>query len=123
MGREHKGKSLVLCPNSYIVLDLETTGFNAGFDDIIEISALKISNGIIVDTKKANCYLLDQPLAVYTVRKGSLSRVSICSLLKSHFLLFRIQEGFPWAVAWLFAVRNGVLATFKKCLFKKRLSR
>jgi len=50
MGREHKGKSLVLCPNSYIVLDLETTGFNAGFDDIIEISALKISNGIIVDT-------------------------------------------------------------------------
>jgi len=74
-------------------------------------------------SKKANCYLLDQPLAVYTVRKDSLSRVSICSLLKSHFLLFRIQEGFPWAVAWLFAVRNGVLATFKKCLFKKRLSR
>jgi len=36
--------------NSYIALDLETTGLNPSTDRIIEIGAAKVINGIIVST-------------------------------------------------------------------------
>ncbi|MDY6915614.1 MAG: exonuclease domain-containing protein, partial [Candidatus Cloacimonadota bacterium] len=35
--------------NSYVVLDLETTGFNVGEDEIIEIGAVKYENNNLVD--------------------------------------------------------------------------
>ncbi len=39
-----------LVDNTYVVFDLETTGFNAGgIDSIIEIGAVKIKDGIIID--------------------------------------------------------------------------
>lgn len=33
--------------NDYVVIDIETTGFYVGLDEIIEIGAIKVSNGII----------------------------------------------------------------------------
>lgn len=33
----------------YVVLDIETTGFSAENDDIIELSAIKVENGEVVD--------------------------------------------------------------------------
>lgn len=42
-----KGQSL---DSSYVVFDLETTGFNPFTDRIIEIGAVKIENGKVVDT-------------------------------------------------------------------------
>ncbi len=47
--RENKGKSLAAFPESYVVLDTETTGFDPVWDDIIEVAALKVQNGEIVD--------------------------------------------------------------------------
>lgn len=44
-----KGKSLIDFPSSYVVIDLETTGLDPFFDEIIEIGALKVENGIIID--------------------------------------------------------------------------
>jgi CRISPR-associated protein Cas2 len=43
--RVHKSKPFV----NYVILDLETTGLDAFKDSIIEIGALKVKNGIIVD--------------------------------------------------------------------------
>ena len=47
--REGKGKSLLLLPDDYVVLDLETTGLDPQFDSIIEIGLLRIRNKEITE--------------------------------------------------------------------------
>lgn len=48
--RNLKGSSIIDLPDDYIVLDLETTGLEPDFDEIIEIGAIKIKNNEIIDT-------------------------------------------------------------------------
>ena len=47
--RKNKGKSLILLPDSYTVFDIETTGLDSTYDEIIEIGALKIRDNKIVE--------------------------------------------------------------------------
>lgn len=47
--RELKGKSLIEDLNDYTVVDIETTGMNWKFCNILEVSSLKIRNKKIVD--------------------------------------------------------------------------
>lgn len=47
--RTQKGKSLLQFPEEYVVIDIETTGLSPQWDEIIEVAALKILNGKIVD--------------------------------------------------------------------------
>ena len=44
-----KDKSLVLYPKNYVVVDIETTGFSALNDEIIELSALKVEEDELVE--------------------------------------------------------------------------
>ena len=44
-----KGRKLNNYVSDYIVFDLETTGINTGIDEVIEISALKVYHGKIVE--------------------------------------------------------------------------
>ena len=46
MGRD---KSLIKYPENYVVLDIETTGFSAENDEIIELSALRVVDNEIVE--------------------------------------------------------------------------
>lgn len=46
--RENKGKSIIGFPETYCVVDTETTGLSPEYDDIIEIGAIKYSNGVEV---------------------------------------------------------------------------
>lgn len=48
--REGKGKSLLLSPKNYVLVDIETTGLSPQYDEIIEISAVRIMNNEIVDS-------------------------------------------------------------------------
>ena len=52
--RPNKGKSLISFPDSFTVIDIETTGFSPRFDQIIEISAVKVQNNNIYS--KLNWY-------------------------------------------------------------------
>lgn len=47
--RKGRGKSLISFPDMYCVVDLETTGFDPNYDEIIEISAIKVVNNNVVD--------------------------------------------------------------------------
>lgn len=47
--RINKGKSLYAFPDSYTVIDIETSGFSPERCEIIEISALKVRNNVITD--------------------------------------------------------------------------
>lgn len=44
--REEKGKSLITSPDSFIVLDIETTGYLPEWDHIIEVGAIKYDHGV-----------------------------------------------------------------------------
>lgn len=44
-----KGKSLLEFPENYTVIDLETTGTDPRYDEIIEVACLKIRDGVEVD--------------------------------------------------------------------------
>lgn len=45
--KREKGKSILSVPSEYVVLDLETTGLDAHFDNIIEIACMHINDGEI----------------------------------------------------------------------------
>lgn len=51
----NKGKSIIDFPNEYIVIDIETTGLDPSYDEIIEIAALKISNDEIISSFSSLC--------------------------------------------------------------------
>lgn len=47
--REYKGKNIIALPTEYVVIDTETTGLDYDHCNLIEISALRYSNGVCVD--------------------------------------------------------------------------
>lgn len=46
----HKGISLLSLPDNYIILDLETTGYNPHFDEIIEVACIRYSGSEKIDS-------------------------------------------------------------------------
>lgn len=45
----NKGKSLIEFPRDCVVIDIETTGLDAQFDEIIELSAIKVRDGKVTE--------------------------------------------------------------------------
>jgi len=49
MEREYKGQSILECIDNYVAVDLETTGLDPGYDEIIELAAVRVENSVIVN--------------------------------------------------------------------------
>lgn len=47
--KRNKGKSLLYFPDDFCVVDIETTGLSPAYDEIIELSALKVRSGSVID--------------------------------------------------------------------------
>ena len=49
--RVYKGESLLRLPDdNYTVIDIETTGLDPSFDEIIELAAIRVRDGVITDS-------------------------------------------------------------------------
>lgn len=47
--KRNKGKSLLCFPDDFCVVDIETTGLSPAYDEIIELSAVKVRSGSVID--------------------------------------------------------------------------
>lgn len=48
--RMNKGNNIIAFPDSYCVIDIETTGLSPAYDNIIEVSAVKVTAGNVIET-------------------------------------------------------------------------
>lgn len=65
--REFKGKSLLELKDDYVIIDLETTGYDAIFDSIIEIGAIKYKNN--QEVNRYHCLInIEFPLNQFIVK-------------------------------------------------------
>lgn len=70
--------------------------------------------------KKTNAYLLPAVLSCYRRRSGSISNVSIWKLIKAHYILFNISEGFGRIHSLSNVMRNVFFGFLKKVKYKKK---
>ncbi len=71
--------------------------------------------------RKANCYLLDQNLAKYRRRIGSISSGSYTSLVKWHYRLFREVELYSKPVSAILTANNLFWGMIKKIFFVHKI--
>lgn len=69
--------------------------------------------------KKAECYLLDEELARYRKRTGSISNHGYMKLLKWHYKLYREAEDKNLILAFILTIRNLFFGVLKKIKYVK----
>lgn len=69
--------------------------------------------------QKADCYLLNENLASYRVRTGSISRLKKTSLIQWHYKLFREVEKESVTVAVFNTIRNLIFGVIKNGITRK----
>lgn len=90
---------------------------------LIQVADLKKNNDYAMWLKVAtvaDCHLLDEDLATYRVRKGSISNHSYLSLIKWHYRMFRISEEMGVVPAFFLTGVNLFFGVVKKVWFTKR---
>lgn len=98
-----------------VMYDAETVG-------LIQIADIKKNNDYAMWLKvcsKADCYLLDETLAKYRKRNGSISNHGYTKLIKWHYKLYREAEKRNVFVSAVFTVRNLFWGIWKKIRYVK----
>lgn len=70
--------------------------------------------------KKADCYLLPEVLALYRVRKGSISSSGYMNLIKHHYILWHTAFGKGRFSAIMLTLRNVFFGVIKKLLYVRK---
>jgi len=71
--------------------------------------------------KYCDCYYLDEILAYYRVREGSISHDSIRKLIMSHYKLFRNGEKKSVIVSLFLTIINCICGVWKKIFYVKKM--
>lgn len=90
---------------------------------LIQIKDIKKNNDyaiLLQLCKKADCFLLDENLAKYRIRKKSISHDKFGKKLKSHYDLFRLCDEKPAAVAFWYACWNMWYGIWKKQKYERK---
>ena len=102
-----------------------TVMYNREVIGLIQIADIKKNNDYAMWLKacrKANCYLLDEELALYRRgRTGSVSTHGIKTMIKWHFKLFREAEGQNWLSSVFNTGRNLVFGFYKKMRYVNKI--
>ena len=102
-----------------------TVMYDANKIGLIQIEDIKKNNDYAMwlkICKKADCYLLDEELAMYRKRSGSISNHSYWKLIKWHYKLYREAEHQNVVSSIFNTCRNMVFGIYKKKKFYIRES-
>lgn len=94
-----------------------TVMYDANKIGLIQIEDIKKNNDYAMWLKvctKADCYLLDEELAMYRKRSGSISNHSYIALIKWHYKLYREAEHQNLICSLFNTCRNMVFGAYKK---------
>lgn len=98
-----------------------TVMFDREYVGNIQIADIKKNNDYAMWLKvcqKADCYLLDEVLAIYRRgRTGSISTHSIGTMIKWHYRLFRYAENHNAFCSFCNVIRNLVFGLYKKMFY------
>lgn len=98
--------------------------YNANYFGLIQIKDIKKNNDyaiLLQLCKKANCYLLNENLADYRIRRVSISHDKLIKKIKSHYLLFRHCDEQKIMPSILFAIKNLLFGIHKKIIYERKL--
>lgn len=102
-----------------------TVMYDAEYVGLIQIEDIKKNNDYamwLMISRKADCYLLDEDLAQYRKRSGSISGQNYLTLIAWHYLLFRIAEQRTAVMSVFLTAGNLLFGVLKKCIYVKKLS-
>ena len=100
-----------------------TVMYDAEAVGLVQIVDIKKNNDYAIWLKvcrKAPCCLLDENLARYRKRSGSISRHSYAKLIRWHYKLFREAEGMGVVASAFCTCRNLACGVFKKLFYVKK---
>lgn len=97
-----------------------TVMYDSSVVGLIQIADIKKNNDYAMwlkAIKKADCYLLDETLAKYRKRSGSISNHSYTKLIKWHYKLFREADGKNALCSFVLTGINMMFGIIKKVKF------
>ena len=108
---------------NYCWMGCLTVMYDAEIVGLIQIADIKKNNDYAMwlkVCKKTDCYLLDETLAKYRKRSGSISNHSYRALIRWHYKLFReAEKQSPFRAAFN-TCRNLFFGVIKKIIYKKK---
>ena len=107
---------------NYCWMGCLTVMYDAEAVGLIQIESIRKNNDYAMwlkVCKKADCYLLDETLAKYRKRSGSISNHGYTKLIKWHYRLYRIAEHKNPVSSAVLTVRNLFFGTLKKIMYVK----
>lgn len=108
---------------NYCWMGCLTVMYDADAVGLIQIADIKKNNDYAMwlkACKKADCYLLDETLARYRKRSGSISNHGYMKLIKWHYRLYREVERKNPVSSGMLTVRNLFFGVIKKAKYVKK---